>query len=339
MKTKRTYALMAAMLMAAGCASGSDASKTDDSSNTTAPAEDAYKIGIIEYADHPALDATVEGFQDYMEENNVAVDIDFKSAQGEQANCTTIAQTFVNDKVDLIYAVATPAAQATANATKDIPIVTSAVTDLETADLVESNEKPGTNVTGASDLNPIEAQLNLLKQILPDAKKIAIMYCNAEENSRFQAKLAEEVCDKLGLEYEEATVTETNQIQQVVESLAGKVDAIYIPTDNMLAKAMPTVTQAANDINLPCIVGEEGMVEQGGLATYGIDYYELGKMAGAQVEAILKGESNPADMPVVFQTEDECALAINSETAKKLGITFPEDVTKDAKDLAETTED
>lgn len=114
--------------------------KTDDSSNTTAPAEDAYKIGIIEYADHPALDATVEGFQDYMEENNVAVDIDFKSAQGEQANCTTIAQTFVNDKVDLIYAVATPAAQATANATKDIPIVTSAVTDLETADLVESNE-------------------------------------------------------------------------------------------------------------------------------------------------------------------------------------------------------
>lgn len=330
---------MAAMMMAAGCASGNSSSDSGTGDASSGSDDAVYKIGIIEYADHPALDASVKGFEDYMEENNVGVDIDFKSAQGEQANCTTIAQTFVNDKVDLIYAVATPAAQATANATKEIPIVTSAVTDLETADLVESNEKPNTNVTGASDLNPIEAQMDLLKQILPDAKKVAIMYCNAEENSRFQAKKAEEVLDKLGIQYEEATVTETNQIQQVVESLNGKVDAIYIPTDNMLAKAMPTVTQAANDINLPCIVGEEGMVEQGGLATYGIDYYQLGRMAAEQAEAILKGEKKPQDTPVVFQTADECTLAINSETAKKLGITFPEEIAKDAKDLAEGAED
>ncbi len=336
---KRTFALMAAMMMAAGCASGNSSSDSGTGDASSGSDDAVYKIGIIEYADHPALDASVKGFEDYMEENNVGVDIDFKSAQGEQANCTTIAQTFVNDKVDLIYAVATPAAQATANATKEIPIVTSAVTDLETADLVESNEKPNTNVTGASDLNPIEAQMDLLKQILPDAKKVAIMYCNAEENSRFQAKKAEEVLDKLGIQYEEATVTETNQIQQVVESLNGKVDAIYIPTDNMLAKAMPTVTQAANDINLPCIVGEEGMVEQGGLATYGIDYYQLGRMAAEQAEAILKGEKKPQDTPVVFQTADECTLAINSETAKKLGITFPEEIAKDAKDLAEGAED
>lgn len=326
-------------MMAAGCASGNSSSDSGTGDASSGSDDAVYKIGIIEYADHPALDASVKGFEDYMEENNVGVDIDFKSAQGEQANCTTIAQTFVNDKVDLIYAVATPAAQATANATKEIPIVTSAVTDLETADLVESNEKPNTNVTGASDLNPIEAQMDLLKQILPDAKKVAIMYCNAEENSRFQAKKAEEVLDKLGIQYEEATVTETNQIQQVVESLNGKVDAIYIPTDNMLAKAMPTVTQAANDINLPCIVGEEGMVEQGGLATYGIDYYQLGRMAAEQAEAILKGEKKPQDTPVVFQTADECTLAINSETAKKLGITFPEEIAKDAKDLAEGAED
>lgn len=339
MKMKRTFALMAAMMMAAGCASGNSSSDSGTGDASSGSDDAVYKIGIIEYADHPALDASVKGFEDYMEENNVGVDIDFKSAQGEQANCTTIAQTFVNDKVDLIYAVATPAAQATANATKEIPIVTSAVTDLETADLVESNEKPNTNVTGASDLNPIEAQMDLLKQILPDAKKVAIMYCNAEENSRFQAKKAEEVLDKLGIQYEEATVTETNQIQQVVESLNGKVDAIYIPTDNMLAKAMPTVTQAANDINLPCIVGEEGMVEQGGLATYGIDYYQLGRMAAEQAEAILKGEKKPQDTPVVFQTADECTLAINSETAKKLGITFPEEIAKDAKDLAEGAED
>lgn len=335
---------MAAALLAAGCSSGSSsAGSADSSSDSGESADKQYRIGIIEYADHPALDASVEGFEDYVEkyaaENNIAVDIDFKSAQGEQANCNTIAQTFVNDKVDLIYAVATPAAQASYNATKEIPIVTSAVTDLETAKLVKSNDKPDTNVTGASDLNPVEAQMELLKQILPDAKKIAIMYCSAEDNSRFQAELAEKECEKLGLEYEVATVAETNQIQQVVESLNGKVDAIYIPTDNMLAKAMPTVAQAANAINLPCIVGEEGMVSQGGLATYGIDYYKLGEMAAEQAVAILNGDKKPEDTPVVFQTAEECTLAINSETAKTLGITLPEEITKDAKDLAEGTED
>lgn len=340
MKMKKTFAFLAACLLAAGCSSGS-ASNNSTADSSAAGTDDAktYKIGIIQYAEFPALDDATSGFEDYLEENNVAVDIDFKSAQGDQSNCNTIAQTFVNDKVDLIYAVATPAAQAIANATKDIPVVTSAVTDLKTADLVESNEKPGTNVTGASDLNPVADQLQLLKKILPDAKKIAIMYCNAEENSRFQAKLAEEECDKLGLEYTEATVTETNQIQQVVESLNGKVDAIYIPTDNMLAKAMPTVTQVATEIKLPVIAGEEGMVKDGGLATYGINYYQLGKMAGEMAEKILKGEAKPEDMPVVFQTGDDLTLAVNSETAKKLGITIPDEIGKDATDMASNSED
>ncbi|WP_289804442.1 ABC transporter substrate-binding protein [Dubosiella newyorkensis] len=240
-------------------------------------------IGIIQYAEHPALDQAYEGFVEGLKENGYdtdAVEIDYKNAQGDQSNNKTIANTFVNDNVDLIYAIATPSAQAAANETKDIPIVVSAVTDPQTSGLVKSNDKPDTNVTGTSDLNPIDAQIDLLKQMVPNAKKIAIMYCNAEDNSRFQADLAKKKAEDLDLEVVEATVTDSNQIQQVTESLVGKVDAIYVPTDNLLAEGMASLTQVTNANKIPTIVGEEGMVANGGLATYGLDYYELGKMAG-----------------------------------------------------------
>lgn len=318
---KKSMKLAAVLAMSAaltGCSS-SDTGTSSDTANV--------KVGIIQYAEHPALDQATQGFEDYLKENGFAdATIDFKNAQGDQSNCSTIAQAFVNDSVDLIYAVATPAAQAAANLTKDIPIVVSAVTDPETSGLVESNDKPNTNVTGSSDLTPVEEQMNLLKEILPDAKKIAIMYCNAEDNSAFQAKLAEEAADALGLEWQEATVTDSNQIQQVTESLIGKVDAIYIPTDNLLAEGMTALTQVANENGLPCIVGEEGMVTNGGLATYGIDYYELGKLAGEQAVAILEGKSDPKDMAIVYLPGDKCALSINQATAKKLGIEIPADL-------------
>lgn len=344
-KLTKTFALLMSISMLAGCSSStssdsdtatSDSETTTDTTNTeSSEASKTAKIGIIQYAEHPALDQATEGFKDYLIEQGYSEDsFDFKNAQGEQANCTTIAQTFVNDADDLIYAVATPAAQASATATQDmenpIPIVVSAVTDPESSGLVESNDKPGTNVTGASDLNPIEEQLNLLKKVIPDAAKIAIMYCNAEENSRYQAALAEAYCDEIGLEYVEAPVTDSNQIQQVVESLIGKVDAIYIGTDNLLAEGMATVTQVANENNLPCFVGEEGMVSNGGLITYGIDYYELGKIAGAQALAILEDGEDPADMAIEYLPEDKLTITVNLEAAEKLGITIPDDILEEA---------
>ena len=231
----------------------------------------------------------------------------------------------------MIFAIATPTAQAAANKTTEIPIVLSAVTDPASAKLVKTNEKPGGNVTGTSDLTPVADQFDLLQQLLPDAKTIGIMYCNAEDNSIFQADIAKEECAKRNLTVVDKSVTDSNQIQQVTESLIGKVDAIYIPTDNLLAEGMATVAQVANENNLPCIVGESGMVENGGLATYGIDYYNLGYRAGLQAVKILKGEAKPADMAIEYLPAEECELTINEKVAKKLNITIPDDLKSKAK--------
>lgn len=291
-------------------------------------------IGIVQYAEHPALDNAKKGFLKALEDNGYGEDnvaFDDQNAQGDGSNCTTIADKFVNDNVDLIFAIATPTAQAAANKTTEIPIVLSAVTDPASAKLVKTNEKPGGNVTGTSDLTPVADQFDLLQQLLPDAKTIGIMYCNAEDNSIFQADIAKEECAKRNLTVVDKSVTDSNQIQQVTESLIGKVDAIYIPTDNLLAEGMATVAQVANENNLPCIVGESGMVENGGLATYGIDYYNLGYRAGLQAIKILKGEAKPADMAIEYLPAEECELTINEKVAKKLNITIPDDLKSKAK--------
>lgn len=286
------------------------------------------KVGIIQLVEHAALDANYKGFVDglaeagYVDGQNIK--IDYQNAQGEQANCVTIAEKLINDRDDLIFAIATPAAQAVANLTKDIPILVSSVTDPESAKLVASNAAPGGNVTGTSDLTPCKAQMELLKKIVPNAKTVGMLYCSSEQNSHFQIKLAEQACDALGLKYIEATVSNSNEIQQVTQSLCGKVDAIYAPTDNMIAAGMSLVAQVANENKIPTIVGEEGMVNAGALATYGLNYYELGKQTAKMAVKILKGEAKPADMPIEYL--ESCDLKINEETAKKLGITIPENL-------------
>ncbi|MCR5188303.1 MAG: ABC transporter substrate-binding protein, partial [Treponema sp.] len=248
-----------------------------------------------------------------------------QNAQGEQANCVTIAQKFVNGKDDLIFAIATPAAQAVANLTKKIPIVISSVTDPESAKLVRSNKKPGNNVTGTSDLTPCAAQMELVKKLFPGAKTVGMLYCSSEQNSMFQVKLAEEACDKLGLKYVEATVSNSNEIQQVTQSLCQKADVIYSPTDNMIAAGMPLVAQVAIENKKPVICGEEGMVKAGGLATYGINYYELGKQTAKMAVEILNGKK-PATMPIQYL--DTCDFVVNEETAKAIGVNISADLLK-----------
>lgn len=288
------------------------------------------KIGVVQLVEHSALDANYKGFVDGLAEagyvNGENIKIDYQNAQGEQANCVTIAQKFVNGKSDLIFAIATPAAQAAANLTKKIPIVISSVTDPESANLVASNSAPGKNVTGTSDLTPCAAQMELITTLFPEAKTVGMLYCSSEQNSHFQVKLAEEACEKLGLEYVEATVSNSNEIQQVTQSLCGKVDVIYSPTDNMIAAGMPLVAQVAIENKIPTIVGEEGMCKAGGLATYGINYYELGKQTARMAVRILKGESKPAEMPIEYL--DTCDFLVNEETAKALGLTIPADLLK-----------
>lgn len=283
------------------------------------------KIGVIQLVEHSALDANYKGFVDglaeagYVDGKNIK--IDYHNAQGEQVNCVTIAEKLINDRDDLIFAIATPAAQAVANLTKDIPILISSVTDPESAKLVQKNTAPGGNVTGTSDLTPCAAQIDLLKKIVPGAKTVGMLYCSSEQNSYFQIALAKAACDKLGLKYIDGTVSNANEIQQVVANLCGKVDAIYSPTDNMIAAGMSLVSQVANESKVPVICGEEGMVNAGGLATYGINYYELGKQTAKMAVEILRDGKKPAEMPIEYL--QNCDLTVNAETEKALGISVP----------------
>lgn len=333
MKLKKIFALSLAAVAAlslAACGGGkSDASSSSGSSsessakvsksNTSGEGKE-YKIGVIQYAPHDALDASNKGFFEALKDEKINYKADQQNAAGEQNACMTIAEKLVNDKNDLIFSIATPAAQAVAGLTKDIPIVLTAVTDPADAGLVKSNEKPETNVTGTSDLTPVAEQIALVKKVKPDAKKVGLLYCSAEANSEFQIKLAKEACKADGLDYEELTISSTNEIQTVVESAIGKVDVIYAPTDNMVAKGMATVSMVANDNKIPTIVGEPGMVENGGLITYGIDYESLGYQAGQMAAKILKDGADPASMPVEYLDKDKCTVSVNEKTAKALGL-------------------
>mgnify|MGYP001023977008 CR=1 FL=1 len=290
--------------------------------------DDLIKIGILQLVEHPALDAAYQGFVDALTEagytDGVNIEIDYQNAQADQSNLMTISERFVKNKVDLILAIATPAAQAVASATTDIPILFTAVTDPVTARLVESNEVPGLNVTGTTDAGPIDKQIALLLEMFPEFKKLGIIYNSSEINSEVQAKQAEELAAELGISVEFGTITSVNDIEQVAISMAGKIDGFYAPTDNTIASAMPNLVKVAEEKKLPIIGSEPGMVEGGALATVGIDYYKLGFQTGKMAERILKGESIPAEMAVEALTDVDVVL--NQDTAKAIGFEFPQSV-------------
>lgn len=279
-----------------------------------------YKIGVLQLVQHSALDSANKGFFAALDDAGVKYVADQQNASGEQSNCQTIAEKLVNDGSDLILTIATPAAQTVAGVTSEIPIILTAVTDPAESGLVADNNAPGGNVTGTSDLTPVKEQIDLLQQLIPDAKSVGILFCSAESNSEIQAQMAREALDAAGIEHKDYTVSNSNEIQTVVESMIGKVDAIYAPTDNVIAAGMATVAMVANDNNIPVICGEGGMVEAGGLATYGIDYYQLGYLAGQQAIQILVDGVSPAEIPIGYLPAEKCELKINDETAKTLGI-------------------
>lgn len=295
-------------------------STADDDAAATATSDKTYKIGVLQYVQHDALDASNEGFFAALDDLGVKYDADKQNAAGEASSCQTIAETLVNDGDDLIFAIATPAAQSVAGATTEIPILLTAVTDPAESGLVESNDAPGGNVTGTSDLTPVTEQIDLLKELIPEAETVGVLYCSAESNSVLQADMAKEACQAAGLEAADYTVSSSNEIQTVVESMIGKVDAIYAPTDNMIAAGMATVAMIANENKIPVICGEEGMVKEGGLATYGINYYKLGYKTGEMAAKVLTEGADPASMPIEYLSAEECSLLINKETADTLGI-------------------
>lgn len=291
-----------------------------------------FNVGVLQLVEHASLDAAYEGFiagladAGFVEGENLT--IDFQNAQADQSNMVTISERFVKNKVDLILAIATPAAQAVAAATTEIPIVFTAVTDPVEARLVESLEAPGTNITGVSDAGPIEEQIELIAALVPEAKTIGILYNSSEVNSEIQAKQAEAAAKRIGLEVKFGTVASVNDIEQVLTSIADDVEAIYLPTDNTFASAMANVAKVTEAKKLPVVAGAQSMVEEGGLATIGLDYYKLGLQTGAMAAKILNGESEPATTPV--ETLQDTDLMINFDTAKAIGYTFSPEILAEA---------
>lgn len=289
------------------------------------------KIGIVQIVEHPALDAAREGFLETFKENGYEegknLTVDYQNAQGDQSILQSIAQKFASAKLDLVLAIATPSAQAMASSTQSIPILITAVTDPVSAKLVNSMDKPETNITGTTDMNPLKEQFELLMKLVPTAKNVGIIYNAGEVNSQVQVKLAKEIAANMSLKVVEATVTTSADILQASQSLVGKVDAIYIPTDNTVVSAAQSVVQVANKNNIPIISGESSVVDKGALATIGINYKKLGKQTGDMALRVVKGEE-PQTMPIESQKEFD--TVINKSTASLLGLTIPEDILKSA---------
>ncbi|HEX3032242.1 MAG TPA: ABC transporter substrate-binding protein [Bacillota bacterium] len=322
---KKLMALGLGLLLVAGIAGcGSKESKTE---TTQTPQEKQIKVGIAQIVEHPALDAARQGFMEALKKNGYEegknLVVDYQNAQGDPNNLQPIAQKFASDKPDLILAIATPSAQAMAGKITDTPILITAVTDPVGAKLVKSAEKPETNVTGTNDMNPIKDQMELLKKLVPTAKAVGVIYNAGEQNSQTQVKLLKEAAAALGLEVKEATVTTTADVMQSAQSMIGKVQALYIPTDNTVVSAAASVIQVADKNKLPIISGESSVVEKGGLATIGIDYKKLGEQTGEMAVRILKG-AKPQDMPV--ESQKDFSITINKKNADLIGITIPEDI-------------
>ena len=300
--------------------------KETETKTETAQTEGAkkYKIGITQIVSHPALDQSREGFKDALKEAGLDVEYDEQNAQGDITIANTIANKFVTDKVDLIFSIATPTTQAAVNATSSIPIIFTAVTDPEAAGLI----KP--NVTGSSDrVDNVAEQLDVLKELNPNATTIGILYNSSEQNSVTQVELIKKVAAEKGIKVEEQAVTAVSELTQALDNLLSKADALYIPTDNLVVSNMPVVVERANAAKKIVIATDEGSVTNGALYTKGIDFYELGKEAGKLAAQILKDGKSPSDLEIV--TLKPTNLVFNKKTMEAIGVTLPEKLKNEVK--------
>jgi putative ABC transport system substrate-binding protein len=290
-----------------------------------------YKIGISQFVEHPSLDLARKGFidqlavKDFVEGENLQIDL--QNAQADFSTAQTIAQRFNQNNLDLVLAIATPSAQTAANVISETPVLITAVTDPVEAGVVNSMETPGGNVTGTTDMNPVAKQLELIKQFLPELDTLGILYNPGEVNSVVQVDLAKKKAKEMGIAIEEGTVSNSSEVSLAVSSLVGSVDAIYVPTDNIIVSAMPTVLQTAYNNQIPVFASENNSVEQGAIATLGIDYYQLGRQTGSMAVRILNG-ADPAEMAV--ESSKELKLYINQKSASEIGLEIPADLLESA---------
>ncbi|MEG1994384.1 MAG: ABC transporter substrate-binding protein [Oscillospiraceae bacterium] len=313
---KKFISLVLALTMAvavSGC--GSKGEETPQTENTN---EDAIQIGIVQIVQHPSLDTIRTSIVERLEETlEVPFEIDYKNANNDQSNLNSITQKFVGDEKDLIIAIATPSAQSAMAQTSDIPIVFSAVTSPEAAGI------EGDNITGTSDRIPVEEIFTLAKQLTPNMKKVGFVYNSGEANSLAVIEEAKAYLTSQGIEFDEATITNTSELQQTAQSLAEKCDALFSPIDNTVASAMAVLADIAIEMKKPIYVGADSMVADGGLATVGIDYTVLGKETADIAVEVINGKS-PSEIP--YRVLEDFAVVINKETAEKIGVTVPQEL-------------
>jgi len=303
-------------------------SQNASSSGTSSSSKKVYHVGICQLVEHEALDAATKGFEDELTKKlgkgNVVFDL--QNAQGEQANCATITNGFVSNNVDLIMANATAALQSAAAATNTIPIVATSITDYKTALNIKNwTGSTGSNVTGTSDLAPLDQQEAMIKELVPNVKKVGIVYCSAEPNSIYQAQQIEKYLKKDNIEYKEYSAADSNEIQSVVTKAVSDCNALYVPTDNVMAANVDIIKNITVPAKIPVIAGEEGICA-GGLATLSISYTDIGKSAADMAYDILVNKKNPGKMPIQFATAT--TKEYNADIAGKLGITVPNGYTK-----------
>ena len=331
---KRVFAMILGAVMAtaglAGCGGNTG------SSQSGSEGEKMYSIGISQFAEHGSLDNCREGFIQGLEEEGLVegenLKIKVSNADSDTGTAAQIADTFVADKVDLICAIATPSAQAAYNSARntEIPVVYTAVTNPEEAQLADDEGMPVGAVTGTSDQLPVEAQLAMIREILPDAKTIGILYTTSEANSAYSITQYEKYAKEYGFTLETAGVTNTSEVSMAAASLLDKVDCLTNLTDNTVVSALPTVLDQANEKNIPVFGSEIEQVKRGCLAAEGLDYVNLGIETGKMAAQILKGEAKAEDMKYELLTDS--SLYINQAAADDLGITIPEDMTQRAEE-------
>lgn len=290
------------------------------------------KVGVLQLLSHPALDQIYKGLEDGLAKEGYKVGdnlkIDLQNAQGDQSNLASMGQKLVSDNNDILVGITTPATLSLSNATKDKPIIMAGITYPVEAGLIKSEDKPGNNITGVSDRTPIKQQLEIMKKVLPKMKKVGILYTASEDNSVKQAQEAEKLAKELGLEVKVSSIANTNDIQQVTESLASETDAIFVPIDNTIASAMSTVVKVTDAKKIPVFPSADTMVADGGVLGIGVDQYQIGVETAKVVAKVLKGEDTK-NMPIVLANEG--VIYLNEAKAKQLGIEIPNEVKEKAK--------
>lgn len=290
-------------------------------------ADDTYTVGICQLVQHPALDAATQGFKDALTEAfGDKVKFEEGNASNDSASCATIVNGFVSGGVDLILANATPALQAAASATDSIPVLGTSVTEYGVALSIDNfNGTVGNNISGTSDLAPLDQQADMITELFPDAKNVGILYCSGEPNSVYQAKVVKDCLEKKNIAVEVYTFADSNDVSTVTSSACANSDVIYIPTDNTAASCTEAISAVALPAGVPIVAGEEGICKGCGVATLSIDYYELGRTTGQMAVKILKGEANVSEMPIEYYPNP--VKKYNADIASKLNVTIPEGYT------------